>query len=541
MGNAAIFNGSNVKILKDGLKFKSGTVISVVSVDPLSVAQPGNFGDIVLSTSTGGMYQKVTSGTNTSYNTIINDFTLGGYLNSYVLVSNIGQPNGVASLGSDGKIADSQIPAIAITDTFVVGSQSAQTALTAQVGDVAIRTDESKTYILQSLPASIFANWQPLLSPTGGVTSAFGRTGTVTAQSGDYTATQVTNTPAGNIAATTVQAALNELDSEKVAKAGDSMTGALAMGSNNITGLANPTKAQDASTRLYSDGFGFTRKNNAGDGTTLTVTATDPRNIQIQSPSTITAVQLPSLQDGVKIYIKNRTASTITVTGTAALVSIPPSMHGIYTSSSVNSGGYAGLIQPYLDSNVLALSAGSQKITDVATPTLGTDAASKNYVDTNAVNGTLSNLTGTTAVNQTLAPSANNAQDIGTSALNWNNAFITTLQQGAGNIVSYYATASLTANTFTKTSLLTYSATTYMGAIIHYAVSRSGDTNRKIGHAIISNNTTAAEMTDFNSSVGIVTSNFYVSVSGGNVSLDYVNSSGSNTNTVRLWIQLIKV
>ena len=40
-------------------------------------------------------------------------------------------------------------------------------------------------------------------------------------------ASQVTNTPAGNIAATDVQAALNELDSEKVAKAGDTMTGAL--------------------------------------------------------------------------------------------------------------------------------------------------------------------------------------------------------------------------------------------------------------------------------------------------------------------------
>lgn len=47
------------------------------------------------------------------------------------------------------------------------------------------------------------------------VSSVFTRTGAVAATSGDYTASQVTNTPAGNIAATTVQAALNELDSEK--------------------------------------------------------------------------------------------------------------------------------------------------------------------------------------------------------------------------------------------------------------------------------------------------------------------------------------
>lgn len=49
----------------------------------------------------------------------------------------------------------------------------------------------------------------------GGVSSVFTRSGAVVAASGDYTATQVTNTPAGTIAATTVQAAIDELDTEK--------------------------------------------------------------------------------------------------------------------------------------------------------------------------------------------------------------------------------------------------------------------------------------------------------------------------------------
>ncbi len=47
-----------------------------------------------------------------------------------------------------------------------------------------------------------------------------------------HAASAVTNTPAGNIAATTVQAALNELDTEKVAKAGDTMTGDLTFSGN---------------------------------------------------------------------------------------------------------------------------------------------------------------------------------------------------------------------------------------------------------------------------------------------------------------------
>jgi hypothetical protein len=57
-------------------------------------------------------------------------------------------------------------------------------------------------------------------APAGGggaVASVFGRSGAVVATAGDYTASQITNTPAGTLAATTVQAALNELDSEKAA------------------------------------------------------------------------------------------------------------------------------------------------------------------------------------------------------------------------------------------------------------------------------------------------------------------------------------
>jgi hypothetical protein len=59
--------------------------------------------------------------------------------------------------------------------------------------------------------------WSAL--PSGTVSSVFGRTGVVIATAGDYTATQITNTPAGTIAGVTVQAALDELDSEKLSNA----------------------------------------------------------------------------------------------------------------------------------------------------------------------------------------------------------------------------------------------------------------------------------------------------------------------------------
>ena len=44
-------------------------------------------------------------------------------------------------------------------------------ALTAQTGDVAIRTDVNKTFILAATPASTLANWKEILTPADGVTS----------------------------------------------------------------------------------------------------------------------------------------------------------------------------------------------------------------------------------------------------------------------------------------------------------------------------------------------------------------------------------
>lgn len=56
-----------------------------------------------------------------------------------------------------------------------------------------------------------------------------------------HDASAISFVPAGNIAATEVQAAIEELDGDKVAKSGDTMSGTLNMNSNSITGLPSPT------------------------------------------------------------------------------------------------------------------------------------------------------------------------------------------------------------------------------------------------------------------------------------------------------------
>ena len=58
---------------------------------------------------------------------------------------------------------------------------------------------------------------------------------------------------------------IDNADALKVAKAGDTMSGALAMGTNKITGLGNPTNAQDAATKTYVDAADALKVAKAGD------------------------------------------------------------------------------------------------------------------------------------------------------------------------------------------------------------------------------------------------------------------------------------
>lgn len=96
-------------------------------------------------------------------------------------------------LGVGGKLDNSVIPAVAIVDVFEVASQPEMLALDSQVGDVAIRSDENKSYILCAEPASVLANWKWLRSPTDLVLSVAGKTGAVTLTKSDVGLSNVTN------------------------------------------------------------------------------------------------------------------------------------------------------------------------------------------------------------------------------------------------------------------------------------------------------------------------------------------------------------
>lgn len=94
-----------------------------------------------------------------------------------------GSNSGVATLDANGKVPTTQLPNLAISDTSVVATQAAMLALTAEVGDVAVRTDVGKTFILKASPATTLANWTELLA-VGAPTTMTGADGTTAGASG---------------------------------------------------------------------------------------------------------------------------------------------------------------------------------------------------------------------------------------------------------------------------------------------------------------------------------------------------------------------
>ena len=85
--------------------------------------------------------------------------------------------NGVATLGNDGKIPSNQIPAISFQSATVVSSEAAMLALSnAVVGSIAIRTDNSRNYVLSASNYAVASNWVQLAVPTS-VTSVNGNAG----------------------------------------------------------------------------------------------------------------------------------------------------------------------------------------------------------------------------------------------------------------------------------------------------------------------------------------------------------------------------
>lgn len=102
-------------------------------------------------------------------------------------------PGEIPLLDGSGLLATSVIPPLLTTEVTVVDSEAEMLALTAQRGDMAIRTDDSKTYVLSSNDPTILADWKEIISG-GTVNSVNGQTGNVVLTADDvgaYTESEV--------------------------------------------------------------------------------------------------------------------------------------------------------------------------------------------------------------------------------------------------------------------------------------------------------------------------------------------------------------
>jgi hypothetical protein len=221
-------------IVNADINASAGIALSKLAVDPLARANhtgtqaASTISDFDTQVRTSRLDQMAAPTAAVSVNSqkitnLANPVDNGDAVSLGYLTGQKGIANGIAELDGSGLVPTHHLPALAITTTQVVSTQSAMLALTAQVGDVAVRTDLNKSFILTATPATTLANWQELLTPTDSVLSVDGSTGAVTL-SGTYL-NKTTGMLAGNL----------DADGFK------------------ITFLGTPTNGADAATKSYVD------------------------------------------------------------------------------------------------------------------------------------------------------------------------------------------------------------------------------------------------------------------------------------------------
>jgi hypothetical protein len=229
------------------------------------------------------------------------------------------------------------------------------------------------------------------------VSSVFSRTGAVVATNGDYTASQITNVPAGNIAAITVQAALNELDTEKAPVSHTQVYSTIEgvptltfLGRQSAgTGAAESLNATQARTLLNVED-GAVAEGVAGDAYAVSHEADTTAHIAARIVNTpagniaATTVQaaINELDTEKSAVGHTHSLSNITDAGTAAAKNFGTSIGNLVELQNV--GGNAGL--PAVDGSQLTglPSAGAITVVDEVT-TLTTDLVKLTFAGSGVV------------------------------------------------------------------------------------------------------------------------------------------------------------
>jgi hypothetical protein len=154
-GTVGVLNGGTGATSAAAARTNLGLVIGTDVQAPLSFTAPlgKNANTVSLSQATTSVDGYLSAADFTSFNNKID-------------ATQKAANNGVATLGNDGKIPSNQIPAISFQNVSVINSASAMTSISgAQVGSIAIRTDNNNNYVLSALPSTTESNWIALATP----------------------------------------------------------------------------------------------------------------------------------------------------------------------------------------------------------------------------------------------------------------------------------------------------------------------------------------------------------------------------------------
>lgn len=225
-----------------------------------------------------------------------------------------------------GLVPTSQMPPLVITEVFTAISQAAMLALTAQRGDVAVRTDAGKTFILSTDSPGTLADWKEV-SAIGAVTSVSGQQGIVVLAKGDVGLGNVSNAlqliAANNLSdltnAGTARTNLGVPPSTRAVTAGTGLTGGGDLSVDRAFavayGAASGTAAQGNDNRI-TGAIQASTGTTKGDLLAFTASGTVARVAVGSNGDVLTAdsAQTPGLK-----WQNNRQTQTWAFTGTAAI------------------------------------------------------------------------------------------------------------------------------------------------------------------------------------------------------------------------------